>query len=37
MNDNTMYCRQWQETFGNNACTRVGVCGIGNVVREIMD
>ena len=34
---NAMYCRQCQETAGNVACTRVGVCGKRPVAARLMD
>lgn len=34
---NTMFCRQCQETFGNSACTRSGVCGKQPRTSELMD
>jgi len=37
MNDNTMFCRQCQETFGNTGCTRGGVCGKKPETSALMD
>ena len=37
MNNNAMFCRQCQETFGNVGCTRVGVCGKKPETSALMD
>jgi len=37
MNDETMFCRQCQETFGNTGCTRGGVCGKKPATAALMD
>ena len=37
MNDNAMFCRQCQETFGNVGCVRGGVCGKSPETSALMD